>query len=219
MCLSVLLWHTGTPRVPSRLEMACFKYDCTCGQCLEGYLSPRMASAILYQAQLTMKRVNAAGMDSILPICEEMCPTAIKSLTPAEEESSRNNSSVREGVIMVLGFVMFCILKDVIPNEHATQKILNTKPKDRPVLPSARDYLQAVGRKKGVATVVQAALERAKTYNAKAGHERSIYLPSESSPREADLRRMPACRNDREFGFIAAMWGVQLNTYKPSGRG
>ncbi|RDW87136.1 uncharacterized protein DSM5745_03778 [Aspergillus mulundensis] len=108
-----------------------------------------------------------------------------------------------------------CLETKTIPNQRTIldQLSRNTDADHGLLTQKTRDYLQSAGQKAGITTVVRNLLDRAKMYGTKAGKEVSIFESSEYSPPEEELPRLPACRNDREFGFVASMWGIYSPTF------
>ena len=51
-CLSLLL-NGPTTSTLSSTQSLCLKYGCTCGQCVDGFMSQRMKLALLFQAEVT----------------------------------------------------------------------------------------------------------------------------------------------------------------------
>ncbi|KAL7934438.1 hypothetical protein V8C35DRAFT_279609 [Trichoderma chlorosporum] len=181
---------------PSPEELQRLKYGCSCGQCQEGFLSPRMHRALL------------RSVESILDVLSEHIPDLdgdafvkenerqLEHLQPAALENMRKNKIMRQGFGNIF--------------EHFAQRL-----KDHTEPPYLKKILEMVWFTEELPPVTKTYLELGGTLWA-VGSAVFMTAMDESrwagdgsilDDREAGITTLPACRNDDEFGFVSGMCG------------
>ncbi|RYP67905.1 hypothetical protein DL769_005641 [Monosporascus sp. CRB-8-3] len=190
------LVHLRSLTNPSSLDLQRLKFGCTCGQCIDGFLSPRMLHALLAQAELhydlmmdeyyIMEDGNffVEWNDYLTefppqPICDNF----------------RTNKSMRQGFANMFDHVATCLRREVLPTKDNVLEVVRSAGEWPPV---AKNYLQRGGTVRAVASVV---FELAMKEDEWAGDgEFAETFAKEIAP-------LPRCRNDHEFGFVSGMCG------------
>jgi GNAT superfamily N-acetyltransferase len=179
-------------------EKARLKYGCTCGECLSGFLSPRMRLAIQYQAEIThdmldftMDEVN--GEDFVEDNEEEL-----KFVHDYVRANMKTNKSMRQGFANICLHFATCTTTLAVPTEANVLLALRNA-NEWP--PASKNFLQRGGTIYSVGSMLfQAAMDQ--DWLAGDGN----FLET----LEHDILKLPECRNDHEFGFVSAMCGYKM---------
>ena len=174
---------------PSPIEINRLAFGCTCGLCLGGFLSPRVAFALKCQGEICHDMLNV-GLDytsSGISWCE--CWNHIfKHLPPSVKCSLRTNKSMRQGFTNVLMYIARTLQAKMVPT---SDNILHIQQADSNEWPSyTQFYLQRGGT---VHAVLQACFDCAideDQYLGNGEHHTTF---------QSDIDVLPACRNDGEF--------------------
>ncbi|KAI1424431.1 hypothetical protein F5Y12DRAFT_456447 [Xylaria sp. FL1777] len=175
------------------------KYGCTCGQCVGGFLSLRMQFALIYQAELQHDILNdypgaeSSGADWIL-----LNNDVLLHLPRAAQQNLVANKSMRQGFVNMCQHIGRCIDKKLLPNTETILDYYRDQVSEWP--PATKSYLKRGGTVAAVALMI---FDRAYDADEWAGDGMMIELF------EQDIKKMPACRNDHEFGFVRAMCGYE----------
>ena len=176
---------------PSPHQLAQLTYGCTCGQCLEGFMSPRVAFALLCQGELLHDMLGGELPDGSMrmPADEwfEYFDYTLEHLTPGVRENMQTNKSIRQGFTNILGYVAETLGTKKTPT---TPNILELAASEWP--PCTKNFIQRGGT---VAAVVLACFDRAIDQDLYLGDGTHHEVFSE------DIGKLPACRNDGEFAF------------------
>jgi hypothetical protein len=202
-CLSLLL-NNPTTSTPSSTQSLCIKYGCTCGECADGFMSPRMKLALLFQAEVTHDILDWEISDR--PNWCEFHDDIITHVTPATQQRFRTNKSLRQGFTNVFTHIATCLQSDHVPNrEHVLQAFENS---DNEWPPVTRNYLEHGGTIEGkIDAVLMVLFDHAKDQDAKAGDG------GFEEVMEAEVSQLKVCRNDHEFGFVALACGLSQRDY------
>ena len=94
---------------PSPHWLAQLTYGCTCGQCLEGFMSPRVAFALLCQGELLQDMLDGVLADGSMRMSTfewfEYFDHILEHLTPGVREIMQTNKSICQGFTNILGYV------------------------------------------------------------------------------------------------------------------
>ena len=175
------------------------RYGCTCGECIGGFLSPRMRFSLLCQAEIQhdlmlnsfMEVQN--GPEWVMDNGDglEFLPTSVK-------ENLKTNKSMREGFVNTCDHIAKCLRQRRIPNEKNVLYIHRNETSEWP--PVTRNYLQRGGTVAAVATMLfQRAMDNDE-YSGD-GYHQDVFGDK--------IEKMPVCRNDHEFGFASGMCGYK----------
>ncbi|KAI1372665.1 hypothetical protein F4677DRAFT_449149 [Hypoxylon crocopeplum] len=170
-----------------RDEFLRLKYGCTCGECISGFLSPRMHLALLTQAGIQHDLLSLDIKD--IPNGNEFVESndyLLTYLPRSVRNNLRTNKSMREGFANMCGHIATCLGKKVLPTEFNVLEAMRGASEWPPV---TRNYLQRGGTVKAVASMV-------------------FKNVMEDVSRDK-VKELPECRNDHEFGFVSGMCGYK----------
>ncbi|KAF7955214.1 uncharacterized protein EAE97_000473 [Botrytis byssoidea] len=212
-CQFVLL--TGsTPTNPSDTRLLLqLKCGCTCGECVGGFLSPRMKLALLFQAETNYDSLNdsihmSLGDDGVdwLWLQEGL----IEHVHPNLQQNFKTNRSLRQGFANMFNFIAMCLKANKPPTRKNVLKVCE---ETREWPPVTSNYLQWGGT---LENKVEAVLEKVFKY---AHDQNEIFGDGEfMSCLEEDIEQLKICRNDHEYGFVAKCCGLPTRNTNPSGR-
>ncbi|RYC61568.1 hypothetical protein CHU98_g4642 [Xylaria longipes] len=175
------------------------KYGCTCGQCIGGFLSPRMQFALLSQAEIQHDILNdypgphCSGADWVA-----LNDDVLRHLPRAVQQNLVTNKSMRQGFVNMCQHIARCLGKKRLPNTATVLDFYQDEVSEWP--PVTRNYLQRGGT---VAAVAMMLFDRTIDQDEWAGDGTMM------ETFEDDINQLPACRNDHEFGFVRAMCGYE----------
>ncbi|KAI1199176.1 hypothetical protein F5X97DRAFT_297024 [Nemania serpens] len=175
------------------------KYGCTCGQCIGGFLSPRMHFALLSQAEIQHDTMNDwPGADCNGEDWVALNDDTLSHLPGAVRQNLVTNKSMRQGFINMCQHIARCLGKKRIPNTATVLDFYQDEVSEWP--PVTRSYLERGGT---VAAVAMMLFDRAINQDEWAGDAEMMEIFAD------DINQLPACRNDHEFGFVRAMCGYE----------
>jgi hypothetical protein len=177
----------GFPNLSEGRDMR-LKYGCTCEECLEGFMSPRMKFVLLVQAEL-LHDMLYEDLDE-----DDWCDyfdNVTRYVSLALMKDFRKNSLLRASFVDMFNYIAACLRQDKIPREINVVEAWRTA-NDWPV--GTRNFLNEGVTVESVLKVVFA---RAREQDDKAGDGETLETFGD------DILRMPECRNDHEFGFVA----------------
>ncbi|KAH7152819.1 hypothetical protein EDB81DRAFT_881777 [Dactylonectria macrodidyma] len=203
--LKLLQWknkrHDKFSRVLKGLQ---WRYGCTCGECIEGFLSPRMKFALGCQAELKhallLKSNDLSGREWV-----RLRDDHLRYVSPDLRDQLAVNARMRDGFANICELFALCLRNEKVPNETNICNASRETPRDLElfsITQSTWEYLTNGGTVSAVATMV---FEKAMSEDQWAGdgtHEEDF------KPHEA----LPVCRNDHEFGFVSGMCGYKRVT-------
>ncbi|KAI1109215.1 hypothetical protein F5Y14DRAFT_444878 [Nemania sp. NC0429] len=173
------------------------KCGCTCGQCIGGFLSPRMQFALHYQAVFQYDTQNDyPGADCRGTEWVDLNHQFLTHVPEAVQENLTTSKSMRQGFINMCQHIASCLEKKRLPNTATILDFYRDEVSEWP--PVTRDYLEGGGT---VAAVAMMIFDRAIAEDEWAGDG------SMMETFKNDVNRLPSCRNDHEFGFVRAMCG------------
>lgn len=174
-----------------------YKYGCTCGQCIGGFLSPRMKLALLCVAEVEHDNLDTF-MDDTGPDWVDFNEYLLTHLPGFVRQNFKTNKSMRQGFANMFSHFAKCLEKGRVPSEGEVLDFYQSDVSEWP--PVTRNYLQRGG---SVAAVANTIFERAMEQDdwAGDGSHRDIF--------GEDIDKLVACRNDHEFGFVAGTCGYK----------
>lgn len=173
------------------------KYGCTCGECVNGFLSLRMSLALLCVAEveydLLHDSMDATGLEWVSQQSPLNIPAGQRWRTLEDEQ-------VDARVIQQTCFGHFveCLRRGVIPTEQVVLDLLRLHRGEWP--PVTRNFLQRGGTVASVSTMI---FERAMDGDERAERRDHGNVFGEK------VNGLVACRNDHEFGFVSGMCGYK----------
>lgn len=162
------------------------RFGCTCGRCIEGFLSPRMAFALECQA-------NTLG-DTISEDIYYMAPrvlyewwedVVLQDVPEIAQRSMRRDKSLWKGFARLFGHVADCVRSGKLPTTDNVLPSLGAEWN-----PESRKFLNSGGT---VASVVLACFEHVFAHSIELGdgtHDETF---------RRDIMRIRACKNDKEY--------------------
>jgi hypothetical protein len=179
---------------PSEIQCARLKFGCTCGSCLDGFLSPRMKFALLCQAELTHDLLNEDIEDGKMWCM--MHDDLFTHVGPDLQQKFRTNKSYRQGFANVFDHVAATLRADQAPTALNVQ---NTWRDSNEWPPHTKNFFQRGGNAENALRII---FDQARDQDEWAGNGEHMDLF------EDDVNALPECRNDHEFGFAALACGV-----------
>lgn len=165
---------------------------CTCGQCLQGFLSPRMAYTLIFQAEIGYDMMkDDLGSGSCWDLLDE---NYLGYLPSRVRNNLRTNKSMRQGVLNLWLHVATCLQSGKVPNEPNVLEVLRN---GREWPPATKNFLQRGGT---VESVFLAICRRAMTLG-------------EFMEDAEEIAKLSECRNDLEFGYVSGMCGYRRITH------
>lgn len=175
------------------------KYGCTCGQCIGGFLSPRMCLALKSQAEIAYDMTQEDVEDG--PFWVQMYDYYLGNLLVGVRNNMRTNKSMRQGFTNMFKHIIRCLDKKLVPNQRSLLATYESGSDEWP--PVTKNFLNRGGTVESVATIV---FEQAMAHDECAGNGEARQLWGD------EIDKLPACRNDHEFGFVAKMCGYKPRT-------
>ena len=173
---------------PSQDELTRLCFGCTCGLCLGGFLSPRVAHALECQGDLYHDMLNDDLDLNPKNWCDDW-DEMLQHLAPRVKLNLRTNKSMRQGFTNLFSFIAPTLQAKRLPT---SENILPLQAASNEWPPVTRNYLQRGGT---VHAVLQACFDRAidqDQYLGDGTHEETF---------QSEIDALPVCRNDREFVF------------------
>ena len=170
---------------------------CTCGQCLKGYLSPRMSHALLCQAETGCDMMNDEIDMWSGPDWVEYKEHYLGYLPSRVLNNLKTNKSMRQGFVNLWMHIATCLEKGEVPNESNVLEVVRDA---REWPPATINFLQRGGT---VQSAFLAICRRAMEMDEWTGD--GNYQETFSD----DIAKLPECRNDSEFGYVSGMCGYR----------
>ncbi len=175
-------------------EIARVKARCTCGECIEGFLSPRMSLALLCQAEITNDMLNADISDGAMWCTfNEYCTTHIRQDV---RNNLQTNKSMRQGFSNMFDHVAKCLRTKQVPDGPNVLQVMRNYSEWPPV---TKNFLERGGR---VSDALNAIFDHAMDQDEKAGDGDFMETFGDQ------VRELKKCRNDHEFGFVRFYCGA-----------
>ncbi|KAE8310994.1 hypothetical protein BDV41DRAFT_543273 [Aspergillus transmontanensis] len=178
---------------PSLEEVDRLRFGCTCGECISGFLSPRMHFALAWQAfrwSVFLRDDISLGSVWIRLNAE------ILAFTPERlRQKLEARRAMREGFAAMAGFVATCLEDRLLPTEENLRKMVF-----RSGELFSLNYLQRGGTVSAVASML---FRQAMDSDELAGDS---LFQDEHGPL---IEQLVTCRNDHEFGFVSSMCGYR----------
>ncbi|EMR90763.1 hypothetical protein ACHAPC_000598 [Botrytis cinerea] len=189
------------------------KCGCTCGECIGGFLSPRMKLALLFQAETYHDSLNdsihmSLGEDGVdwLWLQEDL----VEHVHPDLQRNFKTNKSLRQGFANMFNYIAICLKANKPPTRKNVLRVWEDTSEWPPV---TCNYLQWGGTLENkIEAVLEKVLEGAHAQN-------EIFGDGEfTNCMEEEVERLKICRNDHEYGFVAKSCGLPERNTNPSGR-
>jgi GNAT superfamily N-acetyltransferase len=182
---------------PSLIDLQRLTFGCTCGQCIAGFLSPRMRLALLCQANFyhDVLRDEVEGYPG--PLWVEMNDFVLGHVPSSVRANMTTNKSMRAGFANLCNHFATCLDGGRPPTGA---NVLNVLHNANEWFPVTKHFLERGGSVPSVGSML---FEMAMNHDELAGDgdHKSVF--------EHDIAALPECRNDHEFGFVSSMCGYK----------
>ncbi|KAL8706517.1 MAG: hypothetical protein Q9201_000449 [Fulgogasparrea decipioides] len=174
----------------SNLDLERLAYGCNCGQCISGFISPRLAYALICQSEiggdmLSEESVMTPDGHSWVEWNEHY----LQHVQPAVKQNMRTNKSLRLGFAQFLGYIAHALNSKHLPT---TARLVSIAEDMGEWPPHTRNFLQRGGRP---ISAVLACFDMAMNQDRYLGDGEHETVFGE------EIEKFPKCRNDREFIF------------------
>ncbi|KAE8396832.1 hypothetical protein BDV37DRAFT_93183 [Aspergillus pseudonomiae] len=193
-CLS-LLDDTLSPD----LSVSHLKYGCTCGQCIGGFLSPRMKLALLTKAEILYDMLSYGIDDGQTWV--EWNDSRLENVAYDVQQHFKTNKSIRQGYTNIFSRVCDCFQSNLAPS---VENILQAVEQWNEWPPVTRNYLTRAGDLPGIRAAVTCIFDEAHSMDDRTGNGEFQKLY------DSEYSILSVCRNDREFKFVARACGFDL---------
>ncbi|KAL2871683.1 uncharacterized protein BJX67DRAFT_389187 [Aspergillus lucknowensis] len=190
-CLSLLFGQDALG-----VSRACLRYGCTCGECIEGFLSARMRSSLIFHGEIMFDLIQNGLYDGQFWI--EDNDDILGYLDPGVRKNLETNKSLRKGFVNIFQIAVECLRAKKAPTAENLEWCSNNR-SEWP--PDTKNYLRRAGAQMGCRAVLRYIFDTAREQDEKAGDgECQLTLKEKWSD-------LPTCRNDHEFEFVARACG------------
>jgi GNAT superfamily N-acetyltransferase len=193
VCLCLLSGQTNL----SSIAFQRLTFGCTCGQCIQGFLSPRMRYALLCQAEvqhdLLLHEIDYESGNDFVESNEHV----LRHVSHPSRENMKTNKSMRQGFANLCDHFATCLRDNKLP---ITTNILDALRNAGEWPPTSRNFLQRGGTVESVGSMM---FELAMHQDELAGDGEHLEVFRE------EIEVFPECRNDHEFGFVSGMCGYK----------
>ncbi|KAM0458173.1 hypothetical protein ACHAPV_001549 [Trichoderma viride] len=177
-------------------ELLRLKYGCTCGQCQEGFFSPRMRMALQCSAGITSEMLLSGIDETNGDEFFKEFGSFLKYLRPEMCKSMRTDGRLRKGFSRMFDHFAQYLRESTEPPREL--KVVEAVISEEDESSIAKHYLDCGGT---VEAVGSALFKRLMDESLSAGDGATWDCFAD------DLEQLPACRNDEEFGFVSSMCG------------
>ncbi|KAL2194688.1 hypothetical protein P885DRAFT_42431 [Corynascus similis CBS 632.67] len=185
LCLLILQGHE-TPTAEQR-EKA--RFGCTCGNCLAGFLSPRMLKNLRAQADVTHDYLLSLVPPGRSDWYEEFRDMLVY-LPDTIRSQLRHKKVLQTAFVELVGAVAKCLADNSIPRKENVTKYLQ----ESHIRPQIEKYYFSSGGT--VAAVVNVIIDRARDQDIEVG-ESLLEMDAEEW-----FEGVVKCRNDQEYEFV-----------------
>ncbi|KAF1349232.1 hypothetical protein EJ07DRAFT_81162, partial [Lizonia empirigonia] len=198
-CLALL--RDITPSTTQKLRL---KFGCTCSRCLRGFSSPRMQFMLKNVADVQHDLLAFAvddGQDFV-----EWHEETLQFLPAAGCRNMGTNKSMRQGFANLCGHFAACLwrtgvsadgLSAALPTEAHVLEVMQSA-SEWP--PCSRNYLERGGTVRAVGSAI---------FRSAMQQDEIVGDGSFADVLRTEYMRLPKCRNDLEYGFVASMLGYE----------
>ena len=179
---------------PSQILSARLKFGCTCGLCIDGFLSPRMYHALLCQAEITHDMLNDDLGDGDL--WSMMHDYLLIHVAPDIQRNFATNKSYRQGFANIFDHVATILRNNRPPT---ILNVLNECMDASEWPPSTKNFLRRGGKPE---SALRTMFEHARDQDEWTGDGNHMEVFG------GEVNALPECRNDHEFGFVALACGI-----------
>jgi hypothetical protein len=159
-CLSLLFRQDALG-----LNKACLRYGCTCGECVEGFLSARMRSSLIFQGETMYDLMQYEIDDGDFWIKDN--DYILVHLDLDVRKKLKTNKSLRKGFVNIFQIAVECLEAKEVPTAENLGWCCNNR-SEWP--PDTKNYLRRAGTQLGCRAVLRHMSDIAKENDEKAGN-------------------------------------------------
>lgn len=180
---------------PSEMEHMRVAYGCTCGECIGGFMSPRMTFALLCQAEILHDELNQVVDGTTRSECCESNDHHLQHTTRRIRANLETNKSLRQGFTNLFNHAAPCLRSKQIPHP---EMVLRAADAADEWPPCSKNFCQRGGTVASVVlTIIESAMQQDEFTGD--GFHQEVF--------QEDIDKMKSCRNDNEWGFVRTLWG------------
>lgn len=178
-------------------EINRFRGGRTCGECINGFLSPRMSLALLFQAETIYDMLDAEFNDMDGDRWCSWHADHTLHISPSVRDNIRTNKSLRQGFAKMYDHIAECLRAKHVPNEPNVFQVMRTT-SEWP--PHTKNFLRRGGR---VSDALSNIIDSAMSVDENTGTGDFMEIMDD------EVRQLKKCRNDHEFGFVRFHCGLE----------
>jgi GNAT superfamily N-acetyltransferase len=176
---------------------------CSCGQCVGGFLSPRMSHALQCEAEMANDDLDEQIAECAGPEWVEFNTPHLAYLPSRVRDNLETNKSMRQGFVNLCRHIAIC-LQEAQPPTVANVMAAAHAAREWP--PFTRNYLERGGTVEAVFLgICREAIGRDEC----TGDGEHMEVFGEA------IAMLPECRNDHEFGYVSGMCGYRRISQRP----
>jgi hypothetical protein len=154
-----------------------------------------MKLALLSQAELTHDTLSDDIENGEL-WCEWHDYIFSAHVSPRVQQNFRTNKCLRQGFSNTFSLAASCLRSNIVPHMANVLKAFRDATEWPPV---TKNYFERSGTSEGIQAVLETLFDMTKALDEKIG---------DGNPMTQELVKLKACRNDREFRFVARACGL-----------
>lgn len=189
-CLELLAAITR----PSNDQMLRLKFGCTCGRCIGGYISPRTSFELQCQADIAHDMIRENIADTTGSQWCEYWDHYLAHVGPAIMQDLRTKKSLRLGFTNLFHCISQCLHRGQLPT---TSNVSAYAQSERTL--HVKSFLDRGGLAASAVLVCFMRVIEEDIYLGDGQHEETF---------RDEIRAIPPCRNDREFGFASRQYCI-----------
>lgn len=170
---------------------------CTCGQRLDGFLSPRMLTALRFQAETGYDMFDNDFNDISEPDWVDLNADSLCYLPVRVLNNLRTNKSMRLGFVSLWKHIATCLERKIVPTEHNVFAIIQDTSEWPPVPKSFLGRGGSVGPT--FLAICKGAIDQDE-WTGNGEYQRIFAM---------EIEKLPDCRNDLEFGYVRGTCGYR----------
>jgi hypothetical protein len=184
----------------SAIQYLRLQFGCTCGACVDGFLSPRMKFALHWEAESIYEMLKRGIEDEDGDVWYMKNEYLFAYVASNIRESFVIGDTDRKGFTSIFNHAAATLNANKSPTVVNVMSVRG----ESDLWPSCtRNYLQDGGT---VESCLKIVFEHAR------GHDRLAGDHVHMDMCKKDIEALPECRNDHEFGFVALACGLSIST-------
>ncbi|KAK0099377.1 hypothetical protein ONS95_003549 [Cadophora gregata] len=177
------------------------RFGCSCGGCVEGFMSPRTQFALMCKATKIFHTLDRNIYDTDDEPWTQQYSHILQYVKPEIQENLELSQDLRQGFINLFFHIAEIIENGLIPNIESVKKNAWDKGDRQPTVPSA------IFENGTTEAAIQIVFEMARDCDEWAGsaeHEVEVEVGFKE-----EVERLPRCRNDHEWELVVRMCGLR----------